>query len=100
MAEKENVKSVVRRQVGWWLRRLADRVDDAGAPKRLDYSFTFEHRQGIVFRSDDRGCPLWFVGDRNYRRAHAEADTDHAVVDWRNGRSTFGRPQEADWRAP
>lgn len=74
------------------LRRIADRIDHAGAPKAIGYSFTFEHRRGIVFHEGrDKGCPLWYLGDSAYERAHAEADSDHVVVDWAAGTARFGR---------
>ena len=57
------------------LRRLADRIDHAGAPKLTGWSFTIENRRGIVFREDRRGCPLAYLGDGDYDRAHDEADT-------------------------
>lgn len=56
------------------MRRWADRLDYPGAPKCTGYSFTFEHEQGIRFRDDGRGCPLWYLGDADYERAHTEAD--------------------------
>lgn len=57
------------------LRRIADRIDYAGAPRALGaYSFTFERGEGIRFRDDGRGCPLWYLGEDDYRRAHDEAD--------------------------
>ena len=31
-------------------------------------------RRGIVFRDDGRGCPLAYLGDAAYSRAHDEAD--------------------------
>jgi hypothetical protein len=58
-----------------WLRRVADRIDHAGAPKLMHWSFTFETGRGIVFRDDGRGCPLAYLGDAGYSRAHDEADT-------------------------
>ena len=57
-----------------WLRRLADRIDHAGAPKLIHWSFTFETGRGIMFRDDGKGCPLAYLGDADYSRAHAEAD--------------------------
>ena len=57
-----------------FLRRLADRIDHAGAPKLMHWSFTFETGRGIVFREDRKGCPLAYLGDADYERAHAEAD--------------------------
>ena len=62
------------RRLAHWLRRVADRVDHAGAPKGIGWSFTFEQHRGIVFRDDGKGCPLWYLGDADYDRAHAEAD--------------------------
>jgi hypothetical protein len=57
------------------LRRIADRLDPAGAPRGMSgFSFTFERGEGIRFREDGRGCPLWYLGDDDYERAHAEAD--------------------------
>lgn len=64
------------------LRRIADRIDHKGAPKAIGMSFTYEHREGIRFRDDGKGCPLWYLGEADYRRAHTEADTDHIIVDW------------------
>lgn len=69
-----------------WLRHLADRLDYRGAPRSVGWSFTFEHRRGIVFRDDGKGCSLWYLGDAEFQRAHDEADTDHVIVDWTNGR--------------
>jgi hypothetical protein len=74
----------MRARLGAWLRKWADRLDDAGAPKRTPYSFTFESSAaGVMLRQDGRGCPLYYVGEADYARAHAEADTSHVVVDWR-----------------
>ena len=56
------------------LRRFADRIDHAGAPKLTHWSFTIESRRGIVFREDGKGCPLAYLGDAAYERAHDEAD--------------------------
>ena len=53
-----------------WLRRIADRMDHAGAPKYTGWSFTFEDGKGIVFRNDLRGCPVVYLGDKDYERAH------------------------------
>lgn len=55
------------------LRKYADRIDPAGAPKAMHVRFTFEDRVGIVFRDDGRGCRLWYYGDADYERAHTEA---------------------------
>jgi hypothetical protein len=83
---------VLKTWIATRLRYLADRIDYAGAPKAMSgYSFTFENRRGIVFREDGKGCPLWYYGEADYQRAHAEADTDHAIVDWTAGTARLGR---------
>lgn len=56
-----------------WLRDLADRIDWEGAPGGVHYSFTIEPGEGIRFRKDGRGCPLWYLGEADYLRAHREA---------------------------
>ncbi len=82
------MRTWIATRLRWW----ADRIDDAGAPKCLSgYSFTIENKRGIIFRDDGKGCPLWHYGDADYQRAHSEADTDHAIVDWDNGTARFGR---------
>lgn len=48
----------------------------------MSYSFTFEDHEGIRFRTDGRGCPLWYLGDADYDRAHDEADKPAVHVDW------------------
>jgi hypothetical protein len=55
------------------MRRFADRIDHAGAPKISHWSFTFEEGRGLVFRQDGRGCPVAYLGDGEYARAHSEA---------------------------
>ena len=64
----------LRQRLARRLRFLADRIDYAGAPKRIGWTFTFERGEGIVFRQDERGCPVWYLGDSDYERAHGEAD--------------------------
>ena len=39
----------------------------------MAWSFTFEEGQGIVFREDGLECPLAYLGDADYARAHSEA---------------------------
>jgi len=82
---------MTRTTLAEWLRRLTDRIDYHGAPKAIGWSFTYEDRKGMVFREDRKGCPLWYYGDDDYKRAHTEADTAHAIVDWANNRARFGR---------
>lgn len=57
------------------LRRIADRLDPASEPRGMSYSFTFELGEGIRFRDDGRGCPLWYLGEDDYERAHTESDS-------------------------
>ena len=68
----------MRARVGWWLRRLADRVDYRHAPKGTHWTFTFELHEGIRFREDGRGCRLWYLDDDEYERAHTESDSAKA----------------------
>lgn len=72
----------MRQRLARRLRFLADRIDHAGAPKTIGWRFTFEDHEGIRFRDDGRGCPLWYLGDADYERAHTEADTGHYQADW------------------
>jgi hypothetical protein len=65
----------VSTRIGWWLRRLADRIDHKHAPKGIHWSFTFEPYTGIEFNEDGRGCPLWYLDDESYERAHTEGGT-------------------------
>lgn len=60
--------------IAYKLRIWADRIDQHGAPRRMSYRFTFEKGKGIVFRSDGRGCPLWYYGRDDYELAHTQAD--------------------------
>lgn len=72
----------MRKWIAQRLRFLADRIDRDGAPKAIGWSFTHEKGVGIRFRDDRRGCPLWYLGEADYDRAHDEADTEHVRVDW------------------
>jgi hypothetical protein len=63
-------------RVAWKLRCWADRLDHAGATKHMTtHSFTFEDYEGIRFRDDGWGCPLAYIGNADYDRAHTESDT-------------------------
>lgn len=64
------------------LRRVADRLDRDGAPKRSMASFTFERNIGIRLRDDGRGCPLWHLRDADYMRAYLEADDPVPRINW------------------
>jgi hypothetical protein len=61
----------VRRRLGWWLRRLADRIDRPGAPKRTGLTFGYVERVGLVVEFDGPGCPLWYLNDDDRERAYA-----------------------------
>lgn len=70
----------MRHWLGERLRRLADRIDDDGAPRYMGYSFTFERGVGIVFRQDGtvrmedhKGCPLMYRNRADYELAHERA---------------------------
>ena len=72
----------LRARVGWRLRRIADRIDPANTPRCTGYSFTIESGEGIRWRGDGRGCPLWYLSETDYQRAHDEANgtTSPALV--------------------
>lgn len=72
----------IRARVGKFLRKHADRIDPDGAPRGGGYSFTFELNEGIRFRSDGKGCPLWYLGKADYERAHLEADNRPPRINW------------------
>lgn len=71
------------------LRRTADRISPESCPRNIHWSFTFEHEEGVRFREDGKGCPLWYLGEGDYERAHTEADTAHMRVDWRAGTAGY-----------
>lgn len=62
---------------------LADRIDPAGAPRKVSVSFTFEDCVGFSTNEDGRGCPLWYLGDDDYDRAFTEAERKAMRVDWK-----------------
>lgn len=73
-----------RQRFAWWLRMLGDRISpDTGPRGASPYRFTFEEGEGIRFREDGRGCPIWYMAE-DWHLAHDEADTEHAVVNWAN----------------
>lgn len=78
--------TAIRRYLAQRLRFLADRIDYHGAPKATSWSFTVENGEGFRFRTDGRGCRVWYLGDSEYQRAHTEADTEHIQIDWANAR--------------
>jgi hypothetical protein len=77
----------VKRRLARWMRRTADRIDRAGAPKASSMTFTFENRRGIVVHGLDdgpaRGCRLWYLNDAEYEKAWTEAvDPPELRVHW------------------
>jgi hypothetical protein len=64
------------------LRRIADRIDYAGAPKALGLCFTFEPHRGLVINDRGTGCRLWYLGDQEYEKAHSEAGGDLPSPRW------------------
>lgn len=73
-----------RSRIGKVLRRLADRIDHHGAPRSIDWSFTFERGKGLVFHNDrGTGCPLYFLGMDEYEKAHREDDAQPVVMEER-----------------
>ena len=64
----------MKRRLAYQMRKYADRLDHAGAPKYTHWTFTFERGRGLVFREDGKGCPVTYYGDDDYERAHDEAD--------------------------
>lgn len=61
----------MRRRLGSWLRRFADRIDRPGAPKRTGLTFGYVEHVGLVVEWDGPGCPLWYLQDDDYELAHA-----------------------------
>jgi hypothetical protein len=71
--QRSELIMISRQRSGEWLRRLADRIDHHGAPKVTNWTFTFELGNGLVFRQDGRGCPVAYLGDDEFEKAHSEA---------------------------
>jgi hypothetical protein len=68
--------------VGRLLRRWADRIDPANAPRKSGYSYTVErgtpqrrNPNGIAVHIDGTGCPFWVLPS-DTPRAWTEAATD------------------------
>jgi hypothetical protein len=74
--------SALNVRIAEWMRRTADRIDHEGAPKLTHWSWTFEEYEDIRFREDGKGCPVAYLGDSDYERAHAESDRPPVRVDW------------------
>lgn len=75
------------------MRRLADRIDHAGAPKATHLTMTIESGKGIVIHGlngepepvKPRGCTLWYLNDEEYEKVHTEAENPGIWVDWKTG---------------
>ena len=64
-------RSAPRKWIATRLRYLADRIDPHGAPRFTGYHFRIVPGRGIVFEArTDRGCPLWYLGQDDYEKAH------------------------------
>ena len=73
----------LRTRLGWRLRRVADRIDPDNEPRCISpYSFTFELYEGIRFRDDGKGCPLWYLTESDHERAWTEANNRPPRIDW------------------
>jgi hypothetical protein len=76
------------------MRRYADRLDRANAPMATGLTFTFEPGRGVVvhgafsYNHDRPGCPLYYIGEDAYMKAHTE------VVD----RTAWIDPDTGQWR--
>jgi hypothetical protein len=89
--------------VGRLLRRWADHIDPANAPRKSGYSYTVElgsrtkYPNGIAVHVDGTGQPFWVMpvdGDRRFTEA---------ATDWRIGKEklsdmmeTHGEPVQED----
>ncbi len=65
----------MRDQLGEAIHRFADRLSPATARRLTGMSFTYERGEGVRFRRDRRGCPIAYLSEYDYDRAHTEADT-------------------------
>lgn len=62
------------------MRLVADRLDPSGAARLTGWSFTFEQHRGIVFHERGPGCPVWYMGEKDYARAHDEAEPERRGI--------------------
>ncbi len=79
-----------KRRLARLFRRAADRMDPANAPRATGLSFTFEPGRGVVVHGANRslsynydrpGCPLYYIGESSYLRAHSEQVDQHSWID-------------------
>jgi hypothetical protein len=88
----------IRARIGAWMRKWADRIDYAGAPKITHWTFTFERGKGLVFREDGRGCMVAYLGDAEYDKAHAESDTARSDEQWKRDRFSILASEQITFR--
>jgi hypothetical protein len=70
-----------RTALAGWMRKMADRIDHAGAPKLTHWTFTFELYRGMAFREDGKGCRVAYLGgDDEFDKAHTQADAGVRVT--------------------
>lgn len=74
------VNNPLTRWLGRRLRTAADVLDYAHAPKFTQRTFTFEPGEGLRFRTDGRGCRLWYLGEDEYQKAFTEADSNQPAA--------------------
>ncbi|WP_068059180.1 hypothetical protein [Nocardia xishanensis] len=69
MYGSEDAKAALAKRMRFW----ADRIDPAGAPRYMGYSYTIEPGKGVVFHKNGRGCKLWYLGNVDHERAYSES---------------------------
>lgn len=73
----------MRRWLALRLHFLADRMAPEDAFRATHLRFTFETGQGIVVRDDsNRGCRLWYRGEADYEKAHADSINPPIRINW------------------
>lgn len=83
----------MRRAVAHWMRKWADRIDRAHAPKSTSYTFRFVDGVGIIWELGGPGCPVWYLSDEDYAKAWAPvAHSVHGELwRWENPGRPFGK---------
>jgi hypothetical protein len=56
----------MRCRIGWWLRRLADRIDPCHTPRSPGISFTYERGRGVVFHGPGGDCNRLLTTDNDH----------------------------------
>ena len=81
-------RTLAQRFADWLRYSVADRIDRDGAPRSAGATFTFESGIGRVWHEGHNGpgCPVWYLSEQDYRRAHHDAppadDQEDQVVTW------------------